>query len=409
MSQTSHDDVVIIGAGIGGLALALALRQRGIEATVIERTSELREVGAAVGLSANAVKLLREYGVEDALAKVSWAPTDLIFRNGRTGETLGRTPVGLTYRERFGADWWGLHRADLQKVLSEAVGMDRILLSRNVTGLREEGDHVAVEMADGSRVTARVVVGADGARSTVRRWMLGHDDAVYSGRSGFRGIIRTEDLTELPDPHALQFWVGPTGHLLHYAMGGDGSHVNFLAVSREPQEWTEQGWVVPVEDSAKLAPFAGWHPAVTQMLEAVEVTQQWALMRRPPIRTWHRGRVVLLGDAAHAFVPHHGQGANQSIEDTWALAEELAAVHGRDPEPAFEAYTARRRARTRAVAFASAQVAEVLHLPDGPQAQERDALMGTQQWFEDRLAWVHAYDPRVDTGIRPGSLAPVSR
>src|SRR5699024_6173771 len=135
MSQTSHDDVVIIGAGIGGLALALALRQRGIEATVIERTSELREVGAAVGLSANAVKLLREYGVEDALAKVSWAPTDLIFRNGRTGETLGRTPVGLTYRERFGADWWGLHRADLQKVLSAADGMDRILLSRYVNVL----------------------------------------------------------------------------------------------------------------------------------------------------------------------------------------------------------------------------------------------------------------------------------
>lgn len=402
MSSTPHDDVVIIGAGIGGLTLALALRERGIDATLVERTAELREVGAAVALSANATNLLRRYGVYEALEEVSWPQTDLIFRDGRSGATLGRTPVGESYRARFGADYWGVHRADLQRVLSEAVGADRILLSSEVTGLREDGDRVVVEIADGDHLDAAVVVGADGARSTVRRWVVGHDDAIYSGRSGFRGIIPTEQLTELPDPHAIQFWIGPTGHLLHYAMGGDGSHVNFLAVSREPREWTADGWVVPARDEEKLAPFAGWHPAVTQMLESVEVSQRWALMRRPPIRTWHRGRVVLLGDAAHALVPHHGQGANQSIEDTWALAEELASVGGGDPTAAFEAYEGRRRPRTRAVQFASAQVAEVLHLPDGPEADARNAQMATADWFEDKLAWVHGYDPTVDRGIRPG-------
>lgn len=407
MEQTPHNDVVIIGAGIGGLALALALRERGIDATLVERTAELREVGAAVALSANAVTLLRSYGVEPALMEVSCVASDLVFRDGRSGTTLGRTSVGATYRERFGADYLGVHRADLQRVLSEGVGLDRIMLSRNVTGLREGRDHVAVELADGSELTASVVVGADGARSTVRRWMLGHDDAIYSGRAGFRGIVPTEALTELPDRQALQFWIGPTGHLLHYAMGAQGDQVNFLAVHRQP-EWTHDGWVVPVDDAAKLTPFAGWHPAVMQMLEAVEVTQRWALMRRPAISTWHRGRVVLLGDAAHALVPHHGQGANQSIEDTWALAEELAGVGGGDPTAAFEAYEGRRRARTRAVQLASSEVAEVLHLPDGPEARARDAAMGTQQWFEDRLAWIHGYDPRVDSGIRPGSRVRVS-
>lgn len=401
MDETPHDDVVIIGAGIGGLTLALALQERGIDATIIERTAELREVGAAVAVSANATNLLRRYGVYEALGEVAWAPTDLVFRDGRSGTTLGRTPVGRGYRERFGADYWGVHRADLQRVLSEAVGMERILLSHNVTGLREDGDRVLIDLADGSRRSAGIVVGADGARSIVRRWVIGRDDATYSGRSGFRGIIPTEQLTELPDPHAIQFWIGPTGHLLHYAMGGDGSHVNFLAVSCEPREWTTDEWVVPVRDEEKFTPFAGWHPAVTQMLGAVEVTQRWALMRRPPIRTWHRGRVVLLGDAAHALVPHHGQGANQSIEDTWVLAEELARVGSGDPKAAFEAYEGRRRLRTRAVQFASAQVAEVLHLPDGPEADARNAEMATARWFEDKLAWVHGYDPTVDQGIRP--------
>lgn len=404
MSQeTPHEDVVIIGAGIGGLSLALALREHGVDALLVERTAQLREVGAAVALSANATNLFRRLGVHDALGEVSWPQTGLFFRDGRTGTTLGSTPVGRTYRERFGADYWGVHRADLQRVLSEAVGPDRILLSHHVTGLREEDGRVLVDLADGSALSAGLVVGADGARSMVRRWVIGHDDAVYSGRSGFRGIVPTEQLTELPDPHAIQFWIGPTGHLLHYAMGRDGQDVNFLAVSRDPERWTAEEWVVPARDEEKFAPFAGWHPAVTQMLGAVEVTQRWALMRRPPIRTWHRGRVVLLGDAAHALVPHHGQGANQAIEDTWALAEEIAAAGPGDPTAAFEAYEGRRRRRTRAVQFASMQVAEVLHLPDGPEADARNAEMATTDFFEDKLAWVHGYDPTVDTGIRPGS------
>lgn len=400
--ETPHNDVAIIGAGIGGLTLALALREHGIEATIIERTSELREVGAAVALSANSTNLFRRFGILGALEEVAWAQSDLIFRDGRSGTTLGRTPVGRDYRERFGADYLGVHRADLQRILSEAVGPDRILLSHHVTGLQEGGDSVRIDLADGAQRTAGIVVGADGARSMIRRWVIGHDDAIYSGRSGFRGIIPTEQLTELPDPYAIQFWIGSTGHLLHYAMGGDGQDVNFLAVSRDPQRWTADEWVVPVQDEEKFAPFAGWHPAVTQMLGAVEVTQRWALMRRPPLTTWHRGRVVLLGDSAHALVPHHGQGANQAIEDTWALAEELAGVGKGDPTSAFEAYEGRRRKRTRAVQFASAQVAEVLHLPDGPEADARNAEMATTNYFEDKLAWIHGYDPTVDRGIRPG-------
>lgn len=399
-----HIDVAIIGAGIGGLTLALALRERGIDAVLLERTAELREVGAAVALSANATNLFRRYGVYDQLDEVSWAQTDLVFRDGRTGTTLARTPVGEAYRDRFGADYWGIHRAELQRVLSTAVGMENIRLSHKVSGLREEDDRVLIDLADGSQLSAGVVVGADGARSIIRTWIVGYDDAIYSGRSGFRGIVPTDQLTELPDPRAIQFWVGPTGHLLHYAIGGQGEDVNFLAVTKAPAQWTAQDWVVAAEDREKFAAFAGWHPAVTQMIGAVDVDQRWALMRRPPLRTWHRGRVVLLGDAAHALVPHHGQGANQSIEDTYVLAEELARGDLNNPTSAFEAYEARRRLRTRGVQFASWQVAEALHQPDGPQADARDAMMAEPGFIEDKLAWIHGYDPTVDSGLRPAAV-----
>ncbi|QGF23199.1 FAD-dependent monooxygenase [Raineyella fluvialis] len=404
-----HIDVAIIGAGIGGLTLALALRERGIEATLLERTAELREVGAAVALSANATTLYRRFGLYDALGEVSWAQTDLVFRDGRSGATLARTPVGATYRERFGADYWGIHRAELQRILSSAVGAEHIRLSHKVTGLREEDDRVLIDLADGRQLSAGVVVGADGARSMVRRWIVGHDDAIYSGRSGFRGIVATERLTQLPDPRAIQFWTGPTGHLLHYAIGARGEDVNFLAVTRTPARWTAPEWVVPAEDREKFAAFEGWHPAVTEMIGAVEVGQRWALMRRPPLRTWHRGRVVLLGDAAHSLVPHHGQGANQSIEDTYVLAEELARADLHDPVPAFEAYEARRRLRTRGVQYASWQVAKALHVSDGAEAEARNAAMAEEDFLEDKLAWIHGYDATVDSGLRPGSVGAMAR
>ena len=399
-----HIDVAIIGTGIGGLTLALALRERGIEATLLERTAELREVGAAVALSANATNLFRRYGVYDALDEVSWPQTDLVFRDGRTGETLTRTPVGETYRNRFGADYWGIHRAELQRVLSGAVGAEHIRLSHKVTGLQEQDDRVLIDLADGTQLSAGVVGGADGARSIVRQWIVGHDDAIYTGRSGFRGIVPTDQLTELPDPRAIQFWVGPTGHLLHYAIGGQGEDINFLAVTRGPAQWTAQDWVVAAEDREKFAAFAGWHPAVTQMIGAVDVDQRWALMRRPPLSSWHRGRVVLLGDAAHALVPHHGQGANQSIEDTYVLAEELARGDLRNPVPAFEAYEARRKLRTRGVQFASWQVAEALQVADGPLADARNAAMAAPDYIDDKLAWIHGYDPTADSGLRPAAV-----
>ena len=176
--------------------------------------------------------------------------------------------------------------------------------------------------ADGKSVEADAVIGADGVRSTARRFVAGDDGLLYSRTSGFRGIVPVAKLPALPDPQAIQFWMGPSAHLLHYAIGAAGTHVNFLAVVEGPPDWphAEKG-LLPSTDAEALALFQGWHPAVVEMIAAVRHEARWGLFLARPLKSWRRGRVMLIGDAAHAMLPHHGQGANTTIEDAVALAE----------------------------------------------------------------------------------------
>jgi len=383
--------IAIVGAGIGGLTLALALREHGIGVELYEQTSELREVGAAVALSANATRFYDRIGLRSQFDEVCYAISTLIYRDGRDGRVIGRHSGDPTYEDQFGACYWGIHRADLQAVLSKAVGMEHIHLSKRLTDLKDSGKEVVLEFEDGTSARADLVIGADGAKSLVRRWMLGYDDALYSGCSGFRGIVAPELLDQLPDPDAIQFWMGPGGHLLHYPIG-KGDH-NFLLVERNPSPWPVREWVTGAEQGDQLKRFADWHPAVVQMISAVPTSQRWALFHRPPLGRWTRGRVSLLGDAAHALVPHHGQGANQSIEDAVVLAAKLAEFGPGAFAEGLEAYERLRRGRTRKVQFASISTADVLHLPDGPAADVRNARLGSREGMMHHLGWIHDFDP----------------
>lgn len=381
--------IAIIGAGIGGLTLSLALRRHGIASEIYERTEELREVGAAVALSANATRFYEgRLELGDRFAKV-WAEIpELIFRDGRSGEVIGRHYGGEEYRRRYGAPYAGVHRADLQAILSEAVGPDTLHLARTLTDIDDSGTEAVLTFDDGSTAAADLVIGADGAHSTVRRLVLGYDDALYSGCSGFRGIVDPSHLRSLPDPEAIQFWMGPGGHLLHYPIGS-GAH-NFLLVERGPAPWPYPAWTAPATDSERMKHFSGWHPAVTEMVEAAPVGDRWALFHRPPLARWNHGRITLLGDAAHALVPHHGQGANQSIEDAIVLADQLAA--GTDLDAARAGYEDLRRDRTRRVQYASITTADVLHLPDdSPLLHGRNARLGAPGLAARHLDWIHGF------------------
>jgi salicylate hydroxylase len=386
--------IAIVGAGVGGLSLALALRERGMEAQIYEKTNELREVGAAVYLAANASRFMERFGLGPAFSDVSWEPTGLIFRDGRDGHVIGRhagTESGV-----FGAPGWGIHRADLQQILADDVGRDRIHLGKEITAYTQEGDEVTIDFADGTQVQADLVVGADGARSVVRELMIGHDDKIYTGRSGFRGLVAVKDLPSLPDPETIQFWIGPDGHLLHYPIGGDGDVINFLLVRKLP--WEGDDWAVPAEPDEHLRHFEGWHPAVIEMISAPTFDRRWALNRRPPLSRWYDNRVVLLGDAAHALVPHHGQGANITVEDAVVLARCLSEAGPTGIDDAIKSYQEQRLARTARVQKASYVTADVLNLPDGDEATQRNAQLASTAWMHGQLDWIHSYnaDPNFE-------------
>lgn len=383
--------IAIVGAGIGGLTLALALREHGVDAQLYEQTDELREVGAAVALSANATRFYERMGLRSAFDAVCAEIPALIYRDGRSGELIGQHRGEPSYRQQFGGSYWGVHRADLQAVLSEAVGLERINLGHRLIDLVQHPDRVSLSFANGKQIDADLVIGADGARSITRRWMLGYDDALYSGCSGFRGVVPAGRMDLLPDPEAIQFWIGPQGHLLHYPIGDEGDQ-NFLLVERHPSPWPSRDWVTPASEGEQLRLFGNWHPAVVQMITAVPISQRWGLFHRPPLGRWSKGRVTLIGDAAHALVPHHGQGANQSIEDAVVLAAQLAKAGAGRWREAQEAYERLRRGHTRKVQYASITTADVLHLPDGPEAQARNARLQGRDSLMRHLDWIHDFD-----------------
>jgi salicylate hydroxylase len=386
-----HWKIAIVGGGIGGLTLGLALREQGLTADIYEQTDELREVGAAVALSANATRFYERIGLSPKFAGLAFEIGALIYRDGRSGKVIGKHTGKPSYREQFGAPYWGVHRADLQAILSKTLGMERIHLSKRLTGIEDGGDDVTLRFKDGSSARANFVVGGDGARSTVRQWMLGYDDALYSGCSAFRGIVPPDLLDKLPDPAAIQFWMGPGGHLLHYPIGNGDQ--NFFLVERHPSPWPAREWTMPANEGEQLARFKDWHPAITQMIKAVPISPRWGLFHRPPLSRWSKGRVTLIGDAAHALVPHHGQGANQSIEDVIVLARCLAETGPAEYAQAQDRYERLRRGRTRKVQYASISTADMLHLPDGPAADKRNARLGTYEGIYHHLHWIHEFDP----------------
>ena len=393
--------IAIVGAGIGGLVLALALRARGLEAELFEQSFELAEIGAAVALSANATRELERLGLLDHLSELSTEPTELIWRDGRTGARAAAHPVGIdgAYRRRFGAPYFGIHRASLQKVLSGAHarggGSKALHLSHRLTSISEDGDGVVLGFENGHTHRAGLVIGADGVRSAVRRWVSGRPGTVYSRTSAFRGIVPRAALKNLPDPEAIQFWMGPDAHLLHYAIGGAAEDVNFFAVVEGPEQWPHaERWIVPAAPGEALHAFRGWHPAVTEMVAAGWVDKRWGLFVVMQPARWWRGRVGLIGDAAHGMLPHQGQGANTTIEDAVVLAELISRASLDDPALLFESYERLRRWRTRSVQRSSWATNRLLHLPDERQAAiaARNDRMAD---FPSGFGWIHEHDARA--------------
>lgn len=387
--------ILVVGAGIGGLAAALALLRRGVPVAVYEQAPALGEIGAGVQISANGMRVLHALGLERALAAVAWEPAGKVVRLWNTGETWPLFDLGAESVRRYGFPYLMFHRADLHAALAGAVAAidpGAVRLGARLVSLAEEGGGVRLDFADGRTARGDAVVGADGIHSVVRRHLFGADRPRFTGIVAWRGVIPAGHLPAgLLAPVGVN-WVGPGGHVIHYHLRR-GELVNFVAV-RERQDWQVESWTARGTTDECHRDFAGWHDDIHAMIAAIDAPHKWALMARAPLPCWSRGRATLLGDACHPMLPFLAQGAVSAIEDGFVLARAVCEAPG-DIAAAFARYEAARRDRTARMMAGSAAQAERFH---NPALAERDAAKRyvDEQWAAERVreryAWLFAYD-----------------
>ena len=363
--------VVILGAGIGGLAAAIALRRAGLDARVFEQAPAIREVGAGIQMAPNATRLLRRLGLGEALERVGVRPEAAESRRWDDGRVLLRQQLGDACEARFGAPYYHLYRPDLIAALAAALPPGAVELGRRCVAIADRGDSVEAAFDDGSIATGDALIGADGIHSTVRAALLGPEAPRFSGSIAYRGLVPAERLAHLALPRLSTAWLGPHRHFVHYWVAG-GRFMNFVAIA-PAGDWRVESWSERGEVADALAEFAGWHPQVGAIIGAATETHRWALYDREALPRWASGRVALLGDAAHAMLPFLAQGACQAIEDGAILARCLAGTDAAEVPGALRRYEAIRRPRASRAQAGSRQNATTFHLPDGPDQKARDA------------------------------------
>lgn len=392
-------DVLVVGAGIGGLAAAIACRQAGHRVTVLEQADRVAPVGAGITLAPNATSCLAELGVASVLTDVASCPSLLLRRRWSDGYVLGALPLGDEVASRVGSPYWHVHRADLHAAL-EQVASDPHLsnppvdlaLDRRVTKVAHSGSSVEVYDMAGTVTRADVVIGADGLHSAVRDCLFGAEPPLNSGDVAYRTVIpidvitRYSDLAEVFASAELNCWLGPGRHLVHYPMRA-GHLLNVLAVAPATRA-TSESWSALGSREELVSTFAGWDDRLLKMLCLAEEVRCWALYDRAPMMDWVAGNVALLGDACHAMLPYQAQGAAQAIEDAVAIGHALRGVQADGISDALRGYQAARHGRATEIQAGSRVNGPQFHLADGPEQEARDRALGSGQGeFEtlDRL------------------------
>jgi salicylate hydroxylase len=330
----------IVGGGIGGLSAANALMRRGIEIAVYEQAPVLGEVGAGVFIHPNSLRQLERLGLGPALATVGAKVGKGSEYYRMDGSVVGQV---LTTDSSGWNGSYGMHRADLLRVFADGLPSSVVHTGHRCIGFEQGANSARVQFANGNTVEADIVIGADGIQSVLQKYVVASSTPEYSGSRAYRGLIES---AELPGwrKAAHQIWMGDGKHFMVYPVrrGELLNYVGFVPTSDQ----TVESWSAVGDSDELAASFAGWDARVVELLAKVETCFWWGLYDRAPLATWSKGRLILLGDAAHAMLPHLGQGANQAIEDGIALAVLLEGREANEVPDILPQYESFRRVRT---------------------------------------------------------------
>ena len=366
--------VVVAGGGIGGLVTALALHQRGIEAVVLEQSTQLEAVGAGIQISPNACHVLDKLGLLDALRSHAFEPRSIDITDGRRDRLLISVPLTPVAMHRYGQPYLNVHRGDLHQVLVKALSdrsPDCVLLDSRVESIRQDDTGVEAILADGRRINGDVLVGADGVHSRVRDAVIGAQQPRFTGHVAYRMLVpRSAFQTNNQPAPAVTLWMGPHGHVVSYWVRG-GQLYNVVAIME--QDWRDDGWRTPGDIEDVLAAYVGWSPTLRGILAKGADVYKWALLDREIPPAWSTGRVALLGDACHAMLPYLAQGAAMAIEDAWILADELST--DAEVPHALNRYQAARDRRARRVQTTAARNGRFYHANSRGPRYVRDTTL----------------------------------
>jgi len=394
ITMSSVRTVIISGAGIAGLATALALQQRGVAVTVLEQATQLGEVGAGLQIAPNGSRVLLALGLGAAVQAVACEAAAKEVRLWNTGRRWPLFDLGADARARFGAPYWMLHRGDLHQVLRaafEVAAPGSLHTGVRVARAETVGDAVRVTAADGQAFEADVMVAADGVHSTQRRSAFGEGSADFTGLMAWRGVVPTARLApELCEPVGVN-WVGPGGHVITYPLRR-GELLNVVAIVEKP-EWRSESWSDAGTREEVHRDLAGWHPDLHRLIDAMDTPFRWALLSRPPLKGWVDGRSVLIGDAAHPTLPFLAQGANMALEDALLLARCLTELP--DADAALARFVALRLPRAARIVRGAADNTHRFHNPLLAEPATAAAYI-CREWeptrVRQRYDWLFEYD-----------------
>jgi len=378
--------IIVAGAGLGGLTLALCLARVGFRVTVLEQAKALGEVGAGVQISANGARVLYHLGLADALNRVAFRPESGEMRHWQTGETLSSRPLGQASEQDFGFPYFHLHRADFHSILAtelrDVISVD-LHLDHKVTEFDQTETGVRVSTKGGANFSGDVLVGCDGIHSAIREQLFGPDAPRFTGCVAWRATVPVDILPPGHVRPVASNWIGQGGHFVHYYVRR-GELVNCVGVM-ERGAWQAESWSSAGAITEFINDFSGWHENLQILMRAAENCFQWGLFDRDPMPQWGDGRVTLLGDACHPMLPFMAQGAVMAIEDAYTLAQCLAANESNLPG-ALSHYEALRKERTTVVQKMSRDNIQFFHRADIPNLEARMA------GHRDAHRWLYSFD-----------------